>query len=177
MESTTTSTVEQIATALRRLQDAVASKPGFGRSEAVSVTTLGGGVRCTSTERSAEIAADLPPALGGTKSAPSPGMHVRAALGACLAMRYRMLAAERGVELTSVRVTVSERSDVRGLLGDAAVPPGPISMNYHVEIESPADHDTLTAIVDEAGRLSPVLDALVRPLTLERTVALTGAGR
>lgn len=101
-------------------------------------------------------------------------MHVRSALGACLAMRYEMLAIERGISLTAVRVTVEEESDVRGLLfDDADTPPGPITLCYHVELESPADHDLIVALVDDGDRLSPVLDTLLRPQEVKRTVTIS----
>ena len=54
-------------------------------------------------------------------------------------MRYRMLAAEEGIELTSVRVTVETDSELRGMLQcDAGVSAGFTDVRYHVEIESPA---------------------------------------
>ena len=56
------------------------------------------------------------PALGGDGSAPSPSVLVRAALGSCMAMTYRLRAARAGVELTSVRVTVETDSELAGML-------------------------------------------------------------
>ena len=54
-------------------------------------------------------------------------------------MCYQLRAAEHGVELTSVRVTVETDSELRGMLQcDAAAPPGFTEIRYHVEVESPA---------------------------------------
>lgn len=156
----------------------MADKPGFGSATSTSTTVLGDGLRCTSTERSFTIESDLAPALGGERSAPSPGMHVRAALGACLAMRYQMLAAERGIELTSVRITVDEDSELRGLLcDDGDVPPGATALRYHVEIGSPADDREIEELVAAGDRLSPVLDDLTRPHSIERTVSIVQGTR
>jgi uncharacterized OsmC-like protein len=101
---------------------------------------------------------------------------VRAALGACLAMGYRLRAAEIGIELTSVRVTVEAEAELRGMLtagGDA--PPGFTSLHYHVEIDSPAPRSEIQRIVALGDRLSPVLDALARPHAIGRTVSINPA--
>ena len=60
-------------------------------------------------------------------------------MGACLAMGYQLRAAEHGIELTSVRVTVETDSEMCGMLQcDAAAPPGFTEIRYCVELESPA---------------------------------------
>ena len=120
------------------------------------------------------IASDLRPAIGGDGSAPTPTTLLSAALGACLAMCYQLRAAEHGVELSSVRVTVETDSDLRGMLqSDAAVPPGFTEVRYRVELESPARTSDVERIVDLADRLSPVLDALTRANRVRRTLSIT----
>lgn len=165
---------DSIAGALERLQAAVDRRPGFGRATNTVTAYLGGGVRCVAVERPWEFDSDLPPALGGEHAAPSPSEFVRAALANCLAMGYRLRAAERGIELRSVRVTVETESEVRGMLRhDADVPPGVTAVRYHVEIDSPADDHEIEALVDDADQLSPVLDMLRRPQIIDRTVSST----
>jgi uncharacterized OsmC-like protein len=162
-----------IAPALARLHEAVTKRPGFGHSTSTSVSTLVGRLRCSTTERSEHIESDLAPALGGDNAAPSPSALVRAALGACLAMGYRLRAAELGIELTDVRVTVETESELRGMLDpDACVPPGFTAIRYHVEIESPASEDKVERVVELGDRLSPVLDMLTRPHAVTRTVSI-----
>ena len=178
--TTTTTDLEQsrrIAAALDRLQGALTNKPGFGHSSAASVSTLGTGLHCSTSERSHAITTDMPPAIGGDGSAPSPAALLRAALGACLAIRYRMLAAERGVALTSVRVTVESESELSGMLDpDACAPPGFTTLRYRVEIESPSPAQEVEHLVEVADRLSPVLDALARPHAIQRTVSIIHRG-
>lgn len=164
----------RIAAALARLHDALANRPGFGQSSSTSVSTLGAGLRCATGERSHEIATDMAPALGGDGSAPSPVALLRAALGSCLAIGYRLHAIERGIELTSVQVTVESESDVRGMLDPGACArSGFEALRYRVEIESPSPAHEVEHIIELADRLSPVLDALTRPQTLERTVSIS----
>jgi uncharacterized OsmC-like protein len=165
---------ERIAAALERLHGALANRPGFGHSSSTSVSTLGAGLRCSTCERTHEIRSDLVPALGGEGSAPTPSALLRAALGACLAIGYRLHASELGVELTSVRVTVESDSELRGMLEpDGCAPPGFTALRYHVEIESPAPADDVERVVELADRLSPVLDAITNPQSLKRTVSIT----
>jgi uncharacterized OsmC-like protein len=164
---------DRIAAALARLHDAVAARPGFGHHTARSTVSLGDGLQCVSVEQSWLIASDLPPALGGERRAPTPSQLVQAALGACLAMGYQLRAAECGIELTSVRVTIESDAELKGMLRrDTAVSPGFTAIRYHVEIESPAAVDEIEALVEAADHLSPVLADLTRPLPVERTVSV-----
>ena len=88
-------------------------------------------------------------------------------------MRYQMLAAEEGIELSAVRVTVETDSELRGLLQpDAAVPAGFTDVRYRVELDSPAPTSELERMVDHADRLSPILDALTRANRVQRTIAI-----
>lgn len=161
-----------VTPALERLHAAL-QRPGFGHSTSTSESTLVGRLRCSTRERTAVIETDLPPALGGEATAPSPATLVRAALGACLAMGYRLRAAELGVDLAAVGVTVESESELRGMLEPAAdVPPGLTALRYHVEIESPAPQHEVERIIELGDRLSPVLDMLTRPHAAERTVSI-----
>ena len=72
---------------------------------------------------------DMPTAVGGAGSAPSPGWFLRAAVATCVASLATMRAAQLGWAGFSVEVEVDSQSDDRGILGlDASVPGGPLSM-------------------------------------------------
>jgi uncharacterized OsmC-like protein len=118
----------------------------------------------------AHIATDMPTSVGGTNSATSPGWYLRAAAASCVATLIAMRAAQQGVSLTGVEVTVDSESDDRGILGaDAAVPGGPLSTRIAAHVTGTADHQELTAIVNWAVEHCPVTDAVRRavPLTVE----------
>jgi uncharacterized OsmC-like protein len=164
---------QRISAALQRLNGTLARGPDFGRHTGSSVTTLVGGLRCSTEVAGWTIASDLRPAFGGEGSAPNPTVLLSSALGACLAMGYQLRAAERGIELTSVRVTVKTDSELGGMLRcDAPAPPGFTEIRYRVELESPARRSDLEQIIDLADRLSPVLDALTRANRVQRTVSI-----
>jgi uncharacterized OsmC-like protein len=169
----TASRTERIAAALGRLRAALASRPELGRAKvSTSVAHLTEGLRCVVHEHSFTVESDLPAPLGGDDAAPSPSALVRAALGACLAMGYQLRAAEAGIALDAVRVTVESESDVRGLLGPGtSEPPGFTALRYHVEIDSPASVAELDRLIELGDLHSPVLDMLNRPHTVARTVS------
>ena len=56
-----------MADTIRRLEDAVVRRPGFGVGTNRSRTTIGDGVRCVSVEGEWSIDTDLPPALGASQ--------------------------------------------------------------------------------------------------------------
>lgn len=114
----------------------------------------------------AELVSDMPAAIGGDGSAPSPGWLLRAALACCDATLIAMRAAQLGVTLTTLEVTVDSQSDDRGLLGmDGNIPAGPLSMRTVVRIGgdgiAPAK---LHEIIEWAEAHSPVADAIRRAI-------------
>jgi uncharacterized OsmC-like protein len=165
-----------IATAIDRLESVLDRRADFGHSTSQSVTTLVDGLRCSTEEGSWTLESDLGETLGGTGSAPSPGVLVRAALGSCLVMMYQLRAAKHGVELTSIRVLVETDSEIAGmLLRETASPPGYSEIRYQVDVESPAPRADVLRVIDEGDRLSPLLDVFMRTNSLQRTISIRPA--
>jgi uncharacterized OsmC-like protein len=110
------------------------------------------------------IRTDMPVSVGGRGSAPSPGWVLRAAQASCLATLIAMRAAEEGMELTRLAVTVDSESDDRGILGmDESVPSGPLSSRLRVEMEATgAGRDELQSVLAWADTHCPVQDAVRR---------------
>lgn len=109
-------------------------------------------------QRGERLATDMAPALGGGGSAPSPGWLLRAAIASCHATVIAMRAAQVGMTLTSLQVTVSSESDGRGLLGtDEKVSAGLSGLRTHVTIgATKATADQLRELVHWADQHSPV---------------------
>ncbi|MDH3299226.1 MAG: OsmC family protein [Acidimicrobiia bacterium] len=170
---------EPVGRALARLEGAVKRKPGFGRSTSVSTTTLVDALRCESRERDHVVKTDLTPALGGHDTGPSPSALLRAALGSCLTMGYRLRAAHHRIPVDRIRVEVETDSELAGMLDpEASNPPGFLEIRYRVEIDSPAPADVIDRLIGEADRLSPVLDSITRPVPATRLASrrVTGGG-
>lgn len=140
-----------------------------------AVAVLESGLRCRADGPSgATLVSDMPVPIGGAASAPSPGWLLRAALANCDATVIAMRAAQLGIVLSHLEVTVGSESDDRGLLGvPESVPPGALSVRVSVRI---AAKDTsaqqLRELVQWAEKHSPVSDAVRRavPVTTEITV-------
>ncbi len=117
------------------------------------------------------LVSDMPKGVGGGASAPSPGWLLRAALANCEVTVIAMRAAQLGVNLRTLEVTIGSTSDDRGLLGmDDAIPAGPLDVEVRVRIAADgAAPEQLHEIVEWAERHSPVGDAIRRavPTTVE----------
>ncbi|TWO70280.1 OsmC family protein [Caenimonas sedimenti] len=127
------------------------------------------GLRCRAEgPNGAVLVTDMPVPLGGGASAPTSGWFLRAALATCDATMIALRAAQLGVTLTQLEVTVESRSDNRVMLGGAEGGwPGPLDMRVRVRIAAdgvPAEQ--LHAIVDWAESHSPVGDALKRAVAV-----------
>lgn len=112
---------------------------------------------------------DMPGAVGGGGSAPSPGWFLRAAVAACVTSLAVMRAAQLGIEGFTCEVEVDSQSDDRGILGlDASVPGGPLSMRIGFRMTG-APPDRLEEVADWAVEHCPVSDAVRRavPVSLQ----------
>lgn len=118
---------------------------------------------------------DMPPGVGGARSAPTPGWLLRGAYASCDATLVAMRAAQLGVSLTDLEVTVDSESDDRGLLGlDESIPAGPLSFRVRVRVAAPGvTAEELRQLVEWADHHSPVADAVRRavPVSLEVEIA------
>lgn len=119
----------------------------------------------------AVVVSDMPEGVGGTGAAPSPGWLLRAAIASCDATVIAMRAAQEGITLEHLEVTVDSESDDRGLLGmDDSVPAGPLSSRIRVRVAAEGvSAERLREIVEWADHHSPVSDAVRRavPTTVE----------
>jgi uncharacterized OsmC-like protein len=116
---------------------------------------------------------DMPSAVGGAGSAPSPGWFVRAAVAACVASLATMRAAQLGLGGFSVEVDVDSESDDRGILGlDASVPGGPLSMRIGLRMAADgAGLDALEELAVWAVEHCPVSDAVRRAVPVHIEVS------
>lgn len=151
--------------------------PQKGRiNDTAAVAVVEEGLRCrASGPRGAVLLSDMPRSVGGGGAAPTPGWLLRAALANCDATVIAMRAAQLGIVLTMLEVSVDSESDDRGLLGigNDPVPAGPLSMRVRVRIA--ADDiapEQLREIVEWAEAHSPVGDAIRRSVPLSTEIKI-----
>lgn len=110
------------------------------------------------------LVTDMPPAVGGAGSAPSPGWFLRAAVAACVTSLATMRAAQLGWTGFDCEVEVDSESDDRGILGlETSVPGGPLSMRVHLKMAAEGQGlDRLEELAVWAVDHCPVSDAVRR---------------
>lgn len=120
----------------------------------------------------ATVVTDMTTGVGGAGSAPSPGWLFRAADASCIATLIAMRAAEQGIALDTLEVTVDSESNDYGILGlDEAVPAGPLSMRVHVRVAAGGTgEDRLREIVAWGIDHCPVCDAAKRAVPVETQI-------
>ena len=120
-----------------------------------------------------QLITDMPGAVGGAGSAPSPGWYLRAAVAACAISLATMRAAELGLTGFTCEVEVDSESDDRGILGlDPSTPAGPLSMRIGFRMRADdAGLDRLEEVAVWAVDHCPVSDAVRRgvPVHIEVT--------
>lgn len=166
--------MEQIRQATQDARDYLDVHAGEARyTDSEAVAELFEGLRVGVMGPTGEtLVTDMPQSIGGGASAPSPGWIFRAAIASCTATLIAMRAAQIGVELSSLQVTVTSESDDRGLLGIAeGVPAGPLSVRVAVRLHADAaDSQLLETLARYGLDHCPVVDAVQRPVPVELVV-------
>lgn len=110
------------------------------------------------------LVTDMPSAVGGAGSAPSPGWFLRASVAACVTSLATMRAAHLGLTGFACEVEVDSESDDRGILDlDPSVPGGPLSMRIGLRMAADGQGlDRLEEIAVWAVDHCPVSDAVRR---------------
>lgn len=153
-----------IAQALQRIESVLRRRPDSGlHDDAPATARWEGGTRVLASHPSGkQVVTDMPAEMGGSGDQVSPGWLFRAGLASCTATRIAMAAAAQGIELQTLELRASSRSDTRGLLGLANADGQPVSaapqdVQLHVRIAARGvSSQCLRALVQESYRCSPV---------------------
>lgn len=128
---------DAIKTAVEAASTYLAAHPDEARyTDSLARAIVEDGLRVRVDGPSGErVVTDMPAAVGGRASAPSPGWMLRAAVAACVASLAVMRAAQLGWTGVRCEVDVESESDDRGMLAlDASVPAGPLSMRVRLRL-------------------------------------------
>lgn len=152
--------MSNVAEAIAKLTKIFTDQPEKARTKNATATAMiEDGLKFQITGPTGEkVLTDMPAPMGGTASGPNPGWLLRAALASCNATVIAMRAAQLGVKLKTLEVTVDSDSDHRGLLGlDEHVSAGLLSLRTKVKIGAEgAAPARLREIVEWAEAHSPV---------------------
>jgi uncharacterized OsmC-like protein len=161
-------TLQNLADAIQRAEKVLRRRPEMGlHNDAVATALWQSGTRVVSTHANGfQVSTDMPSEIGGTGDRVTPGWLFRAGLASCAATSIAMAAAAQGIELKTLEVHASSRSDTRGLLGmtdaeGALVYAGPSDLRLVVRISAEGVSQVrLQALVEEGCRCSPIPNAV-----------------
>ncbi len=117
--------------------------------------SVGDGLACTFSDGSHDIEIDMPEAIGGTGTAPSPGFFGRAAICSCIAIGIKMTATRENRRLETVNVSIEQDFDNRGVLGFPETSAVPSETRIEIGISSPESAETVQDLVDRTLRADP----------------------
>ena len=158
--------MSDVAAAIARLTKVFGEQPEKARAKnAPATAVIQGGLQFLVTgPRGEKVLTDMPPAMGGEGSGPNPGWLLRAGLASCNATVIAMRAAQMGITLKTLEVTVESDSDNRGMLGtDERVYAGLLSLRTKVKIgadgATPAELREIVAWGEEHSPAAPAARA------------------
>lgn len=149
--------------------------PDDARGPGAPVTAvMEDGLRCRVQKQdgTAIITTDMSTGIGGGGSAPSPGLIFRAALASCDATFIALRAAQVGIEITTLEVTVEGDPDDIGTLGflgiDDSISAGELGLRliFRIGAEN-ADPDRLRELVKWITTHSPVGESISRAIPIK----------
>jgi uncharacterized OsmC-like protein len=168
--------IQHIQESVKKVVKYYTENPGDAISEdSVATAVVESGLRCKATGPNGwELFSDMAKGIGGTATAPSSGWLMRAALANCDATMIALRAAELGIELTTLEVSVGSLSDNRGLLQiDDSIHAGPLNVWVNVKIGAKdVPGNKLHEIVEWVEKHSPVGDAISRAVPCEIKVEI-----
>ncbi|MGI9615164.1 MAG: OsmC family protein [Acidimicrobiales bacterium] len=113
---------------------------------------------------------DHPEVFASEDKGATPVEMVLSGLAGCLTAGVATVATNRGIELRSVKATVSGDMDLAGILGiDADVRNGFSGISVSFEIDADASAEDIQALVAQSQKRSAVFDIVANPTVVEVT--------
>lgn len=119
------------------------------------LATVVDGLACVFTDDSHTINIDMPEAIGGSGAAPSPGYFGRAAMCSCIAIGIKMAAVRDDLVFSTIRVSIDQDFDNRGVLGMPGAAAVPSDTRVSIEIASSETLEKIEKLVEKALATDP----------------------
>ena len=165
----------QIGEAVASVEDYLQTQSDPGpRADIPATATIADGLRCRiESPDGTAIHTDMPPSVGGSAGANSPGWTLRAALASCDATLLAMRAARQGLQLDSIEVRVEASSDGRGMFLDEGINPGSSEMCLRFRIApGNATSEQIEELVHWVEAHSPVGNDVMRAVTMHSQIEI-----
>lgn len=138
-----------------RVVSVFSKRPEAARSVNHGTAEVTDGLGCIYDQDGQRLAIDMPEAVGGGGTGPSPGFFGRAAICGCVAIGIKMTALREGLHLDAVRVDITQHWDDGGLFGMPGAPAGPLETALYIEIVSAESAAAIEAMVAKALACDP----------------------
>ncbi|MCA0942555.1 OsmC family protein [Salipiger pacificus] len=138
-----------------RVLSVFSKRPEVAQSVNRGTAEVTDGLGCVYAQDGHRLAIDMPAAVGGSETGPTPGFFGRAAICGCVAIGIKMTALREGLQLDAVRVDITQRWDDRGLFGMAGANAGPLDTGLAIEIVSAEPAELIEAMVARALACDP----------------------
>ena len=116
---------------------------------------------------------DEPANLGGKNSAPTPVQYALVALVSCQILSFRFWAAQLGVQVDDIDVTIEAHLDSRGFFGlDEQTRPGFGDVAMAVRVGGPEAPERYTEVQAAVEAHCPVMDVFTNRTAVETTVTV-----
>jgi len=140
-----------------------------------ATAVLESGLKARTTGPKGEmIISDMPSAVGGGGSEPTPGWYMQAAVATCYATGIAFRAAQESIELSTLEVSIDTESDARGIFGfDESIISGPLNIKASVRIGAKGVAEKkLLEIVEWNDKYSWVGNAICRSVPIKTEVEI-----
>ena len=115
---------------------------------------------------------DHPELFAAQDNGATPVEMVLVALAGCLTAGVASVATNRGIQLRSVKATLTAEMDLQGILGiDPDVRNGFRSIDVRYEVDADASRDEIDAVVAQSQKRSAVFDVVTNPTNVVVRVA------
>jgi uncharacterized OsmC-like protein len=165
-------TQEETKVAIERAIKAMRLRPSIAQYTIRSSAHVSNTLKCTYTEGDWNLQMNVPEAVGGDGSAPSPGVLSRAALTGCRAIGLKMSACRFGVPIESVSVGLEVDGDDRADFGIDDIPPGYKEFRLKIDVVSSARAEVVSKVVDDSLACSALLDLFTRAQAVKVELAI-----
>ena len=143
-----------------------------GTHSRTTVTTFSGVGGEQAHRQPHTVETDHPEIFASADNGMTPPEMVMAGLAGCLTGGIASVAQNRGIQLRSVRASVSADMDLAGILGiDADVRNGFSGISVRYEIDADADKSEIEGVVAQSQKRSAVYDIITNPTTVVVEVA------
>lgn len=163
-------TDNKIRDAQARVLSIYEKRPDAAKSTLRAEAVIDAGLTCTVSEGAYQFILDMPEPIGGDGNGPTPGVHARASVSACVAIGIKLTATRLGIPLKQIKVDVEMDFDDAAMFGKGDATAAPLLTRIDIRIDSDASDEDLSSLINSALDADPYFLALRDPQKVETRI-------